>query len=162
MPLSVGATLPEADLIRIGEDGPETVSVSSLTKGKKVALFAVPGAYTPTCHSAHLPSFMRVFDRLKEKGVDDVICVAVNDPFVMRAWGEETGATRAGIHMLSDASSQFAEGMGMAFDAPPAGLIKRSQRYALYADDGVIKVLNAEESPGECDVSGGEALLDQI
>ncbi|MFQ6547143.1 peroxiredoxin [Aestuariibius sp. 2305UL40-4] len=162
MTISVGDTLPDADLIRIGSDGPEAVSVKSLTDGRKTVIFAVPGAFTPTCHSAHVPSFMRVFDQLKEKGVEDVICVSVNDPFVMAAWGDSTGAARAGIHMLSDAQSAFTQAIGMDFDAPPAGLIRRSKRYAMLVNDGVVRLLNVEENPGECEISAGETLLSQL
>ncbi|WP_425092861.1 peroxiredoxin [Tropicimonas sp. S265A] len=160
--MQVGDKLPEADLIKLGSDGPEAVSVSSLTAGRKVILFAVPGAYTPTCDSAHVPSFMRTQDAFAAKGVDEIVCVSVNDPFVMKAWGESTGAAAAGITMLGDPGSAFTKAMGMDFDAPPAGLHGRSKRYALYAEDGVVKVLHAEENPGVCEVSGGEAMLDAI
>lgn len=162
MTISVGDKLPEANLIRLGASGPEEVSITSLTKGRKVVIFAVPGAFTPTCHSAHLPSFMKTKEAFTEKGVDEVICIAVNDPFVMKAWGEATGADGAGITLLSDGTSAFTAAMGMAFDAPPAGLMARSKRYALLADDGVVKVLHLEESPGTCEISGGEALLAAI
>lgn len=162
MTISVGATLPEGTLIRLGEGGPESVSVSSLTKGRKVVIFAVPGAYTPTCHSAHVPSFIRTKDKFGAKGVDEIICISVNDPFVMKAWGESTGATAAGITMLSDAEGAFTKAIGLDFTAPPVGLIGRSKRYALYAEDGVVKTLHLEESPGQCEISGGEALLAAI
>lgn len=162
MAISTGDTLPDVNLIRLGAEGPEEVSLSSLTKGRKVVIFAVPGAYTPTCHSAHVPSFIRTKDQFDAKGVDEIICVSVNDPFVMKAWGEATGATEAGVSMFSDAASVYTKAIGMDFDAPPAGLIARSKRYALYAEDGVVKVLQAEESPGTCEVSGGEALLDSL
>lgn len=162
MTISVGDKLPEANLIRLGASGPEEVSITSLTKGRKVVIFAVPGAFTPTCHSAHLPSFMKTKEAFTEKGVDEVICIAVNDPFVMKAWGEATGAADAGITLLSDGTSAFTGAMGMAFDAPPAGLMARSKRYALLAEDGVVKVLHLEESPGTCEISGGEALLAAI
>lgn len=159
MPISTGEKLPEVTLTKMGAEGPEPVSLQSLTKGRKVVIFAVPGAYTPTCHSAHVPSFIRVKDDLAAKGVDEVICVSVNDPFVMGAWGAATGADKAGITMLSDAESALTEALGMRFDAPPVGLIARSKRYALAAEDGVVTVLHAEENPGVCEVSGGEAML---
>jgi cytochrome c peroxidase len=136
--------------------------VSSLTKGRKVVVFAVPGAFTPTCHSAHVPSFVRTKDAFAAKGVDEIICVSVNDPFVMQAWGTATGAAEAGITMLGDPGSSFTKAMGMDFDAPPVGLHARSKRYALYAEDGVIKVLHAEENPGVCETSGGEAMLEAL
>ena len=159
MAISVGDKLPEATLMRLGDDGPEAVDVSDLTAGKKVVIFAVPGAFTPTCHSAHVPSFMRTRDGFMDKGVSDILCVSVNDPFVMKAWGEATGAAGAGIHMLSDAASGFTKSIGMDFDAPPAGLMARSKRYAMLVDDGEVALLHVEESPGVCETSAGEALL---
>src|SRR5690554_6568410 len=162
MTISTGARLPDATLVKIGDKGPEGVALSERLKGRKVALFAVPGAFTPTCHSAHMPSFIRTKDDFAAKGVDEIICVSVNDPFVMKAWGEATGATAAGITMLSDAASEFTKAIGMAFDAPPAGLIARSRRYAMLVEDGMVTVLHAEEAPGTCEISGGEALLAAI
>jgi cytochrome c peroxidase len=162
MTIAVGDRLPDATLIRLGANGPEQVSVADLTKGRKVVIFAVPGAYTPTCHSAHVPSFVRTKAAFDAKGVDAIVCVAVNDPFVMKAWGEATGATAAGLHLLSDAESAFTTAIGMDFSAPAVGLMARSKRYALYAEDGVVKVFHAEESPGVCEVSGGEAMLAAI
>jgi cytochrome c peroxidase len=162
MAISKGDSLPDANLLRLGADGPEQVSLAELTKGRKVVLFAVPGAYTPTCHSAHVPSFTRNADALKSKGVDEIICVSVNDPFVMKAWGEATGADAAGLTLLGDADGSFTKAIGMNFDAPPAGLFGRSQRYALMAEDGVVKVLHLEESPGVCEISGGEAMVAAI
>ena len=159
MTLSVGDKLPNATLLQMGDEGPETVELSSLTDGRNVVIFALPGAYTGTCTTAHVPSFMRTKPEFDKKGVDEVICISVNDPFVMQAWGESTGATAAGITMLGDAEGAFTKAMGMAITAPPAGLIDRSRRYALYAENGVVKVLNAEENPGVCETSGGEALL---
>ena len=162
MTISAGDTLPEATLIRLGESGPETVSIGELTKGRKVVIFAVPGAYTPTCSSAHVPSFIRTKAQFDAKGVDEIVCVSVNDPFVMKAWGEATGATSAGITVLADADSSFTKAMGLDFTAPPVGLFARSKRYALFADNGVVKTLHEEESPGTCEISGGESLLASI
>ena len=162
MTISTGDRLPDATFVRLGANGPEEVSVETLTKGRKVVIFAVPGAFTPTCHSAHVPSFIRTKEALAAKGVEDVICVSVNDPFVMKAWGEATGATEAGISMLADGTGAFTAAMGLSFDAPPVGLMGRSKRYALMAEDGVVKVLHLEESPGVCEVSGGEALLAEL
>ncbi|WP_170440352.1 peroxiredoxin [Ruegeria arenilitoris] len=160
--ISTGDTLPEATLIQMGADGPEEVRVSSKVKGRKVVIFAVPGAFTPTCHSAHVPSFMRTKDQFAAKGVDEIICVSVNDPFVMKAWGEATGATAAGLTMLADPASEFTNAIGMDFDAPPAGLIARSKRYAMLVEDGKVVALNLEESPGACEISAGEGLLEVI
>lgn len=162
MTISEGQKLPGATLVRLGENGPEQVHLAEKLKGRKVILFAVPGAFTPTCHSAHVPSFVRNAGKFAAKGVDEIICVAVNDPFVLKAWGEATGATAAGIAMLSDAEGAFTKAIGMDFSAPPAGLIDRSSRYAMLVDDGTVKVLHKELAPGQCEVSGGEAMLEAI
>ena len=114
MTISQGDQLPDATLVQMGAEGPAPVSMAEKTKGRKVVIFAVPGAYTPTCHSAHVPSFIRTKDQFDAKGVDEVICVSVNDPFVMQAWGEATGATAAGITMLGDADSTFTKALGMS------------------------------------------------
>ncbi|MEO0669380.1 MAG: peroxiredoxin [Pseudomonadota bacterium] len=159
MAISQGDTLPDATLVEMGADGPAQVALSSRTKGRKVVIFAVPGAFTGTCTTAHVPSFVRTKDQFDAKGVDEVICLSVNDPFVMSAWGESTGATAAGITMLGDADSSFTKAIGMDFDAPPVGLMGRSKRYAMLVDDGTVSILQEEENPGVCDVSGGEALL---
>ncbi|MGB1234226.1 MAG: peroxiredoxin [Planktomarina sp.] len=162
MAISKGDTLPEATLSRLGADGPEQVQLRSLTTDRKVAIFAVPGAFTPTCSSAHVPSFIRTKDQFMAKGVDEIICVSVNDVFVMQAWGEATGATAAGLTLLADGDSSFTKALGMEFTAPPVGLMSRSKRYAMLVDNGVITALNEESNPGECDISGGEALLDAV
>ncbi|APG46021.1 peroxiredoxin [Phaeobacter porticola] len=160
--ISVGEALPEATLTRMGAEGPEQVSMAELTKGRTVAIFAVPGAFTPTCHSAHVPSFIRNKDALAAKGVDEILCIAGNDPFVMQAWSEATGAGAAGITMLSDAECGFTDAIGMRLDAPAAGLIGRSLRYAMLARDGKVEVMNAEDNPGQCELSAGEALLEAM
>lgn len=162
MSIAVGEKLPEAALVEIGAEGPAPVSVGDLTSGRKVAMFAVPGAYTPTCHMKHVPSFIENADALRAKGVDDIVCVSVNDPFVMKAWGEATGATAAGIRMLADPESAFTKALGLDFTAPPVGLIDRSQRYSMFVEDGVVKVLNVEGSPGDAEASTGGAMLEQI
>ena len=162
MTISQGDKLPEASLLRLGEKGPEAVSTSALTAGRKVVIFAVPGAYTPTCSVNHVPSFIRTKAGYDAKGVDEIICVAVNDPFVMKAWGEATGATAAGISMLSDGSGAFTKALGLDFDAAGAGLLGRSKRYAMYVVDGTVEKLHLEASPGACEISGGEALLAEL
>ena len=162
MAISVGDKLPEATLMTLGAEGPAAVSLSEKTAGRKVVIFGLPGAYTGTCSTAHVPSFMRTKDQFAAKGVDEVICVSVNDPFVMGAWGDATGATAAGITMLGDPQSEMTKAIGLDFDAPPVGLIGRSKRYAMLVDDGEVKVLHLEENPGVCEISGGEALLDAI
>lgn len=161
MTISQGDRLPEATLIRFGAKGPEDVSLQDLTRGRKIVVFAVPGAFTPTCHSAHVPSFIRTKAQFDAKGVDEIVCISVNDPFVMNAWGEATGATAAGISMLADPGG-FTKALGLSFDAPARGLIGRSKRYAMYVVDGRVEVLHLEEAPGTCEVSGGEAMLAAI
>lgn len=162
MPIAISDSLPDATLLRMGAEGPEEVRFSDLTAGKKVALFGLPGAFTGTCTSAHVPSFIRNMDGFRAKGVDHVICVSVNDPFVMKAWADQTGAAEAGIEMLADPAAELTRAMDMAFTAPPVGFYDRCQRFALYAEDGVVKQMNPEGSPGECDLSSGETLLEQI
>jgi peroxiredoxin len=159
MTISKGYKLPEATLIQIGEKGPEAVSLADKLAGRKVVIFAVPGAFTPTCDSAHVPSFIRTKDALAGKGVDEIICVSVNDPWVMKAWGETTGATAAGITMLADPESTFTTAIGMRFDAPATGLIARSIRYALMAEDGVVDTFHVEEARGVCEATAGESML---
>ncbi len=162
MTISVGDKLPDAMLVTMGEEGPESVSISTLTDGRTVVLFAVPGAYTGVCTTAHVPSFIRSKDTFMERGVEEIICISVNDPFVLANWGESTGATEAGISMYGDAAGEFTKSIGMDFSAPPAGLINRSKRYAMLVMDGEVKVLNVEDSPGECGISAGEGLLDDM
>ena len=158
MSISTGDRIPEATLMRMGDDGPEEVKLSDRLAGRKVVIFAVPGAFTPTCDQAHVPSFIRNADALAAKGVDEIICVSANDPFVMGAWSASTGAAEAGITMLGDPESAFTKAIGMDFSAPPAGLIARSKRYAMVVDDGTVTLLHEEENPGVCDTSAGEAV----
>jgi len=162
MALSVGDRLPEASFLVIGADGPQEVALGPLLAGRKVVIFGLPGAFTRTCSAAHLPGFIASRAALAEKGIAEVICIAVNDPFVMQAWGETTGATAAGITMLADAGAGFTKAIGMDFTAPPAGFYDRSMRYALMAEDGVVKLLNIEVKRGVCELSSGETMLDQL
>lgn len=162
MTIAQGDTLPDATLLMMGSDGPAEVALSDKTKGKKVVIFGLPGAYTGTCTTAHVPSFIRTKDQFADKGVDEIICISVNDPFVMGAWGDSTGATEAGIAMMGDAGGAFTKAIGMDFTAPPVGLFGRSKRYAMVVDDGVVTALGEEANPGECDISAGEALLDKV
>lgn len=162
MPIQPGDKLPDATFLQLGSDGPQELRLSDLTKGNKVVIFGLPGAYTGTCSTAHVPSFIRTIDDFRAKGVAHVICVSVNDPFVMAAWAKDTGADEAGITMLADAEGRFARAIDMAFTAEPVGLINRSLRYAMVADDGIVSILQAEENPGLCDTSGGEALLSAL
>lgn len=158
MSISLGARLPDATLSRLGPNGPETVSVADLTRGRKVVIFAVPGAFTPTCHSAHMPGFVRLRDAFLAKGVDEVVCLAVNDIHVLKHWADATGAAAAGVSVLSDGTGAFTRAIDMAFDVPAIGLMGRSKRYALMADDGVVRVWHPETTRG-CEVSGADAML---
>lgn len=161
MTITVGSQLPEALLLQMGTSGPEGVSLVAKLKGRKVVLFGLPGAFTGTCTTAHVPSFIRNMEKLTAKGVDEVICVSVNDPFVMQAWGASTGAAAAGITLLGDGDASFTKAIGLAFTVPAIGFHDRSKRYALYAEDGVVKVFHPEVSSG-CEISGGEAMLAAI
>ncbi|PZX18868.1 peroxiredoxin [Palleronia aestuarii] len=159
MSISEGDALPDATLVRIGAEGPESVSLAAILGSGKAVIFGVPGAFTGTCTTAHVPSFIRTKDGFSEKGVEKIVCVAVNDPFVVKAWSEQTGAGDAGIEMLGDPGAEFTKAIGMNFTAPPVGFYDRSRRYAMVVEDGRVVALHAEESPGVCETSGGEALL---
>ncbi|MBY6090688.1 peroxiredoxin [Maritimibacter alkaliphilus] len=159
MTISQGDTLPGATLIAPTAEGPAPVALADKLAGRKVVIFGLPGAYTGVCSTAHVPSFIAAMDDLKAKGVDEVICVSVNDPFVMGAWSKDTGAGEAGITMLCDPESAFTTAIGLDFSAPPAGLINRSKRYAMAVEDGKVTVLHLEESPGTCDISGGKSMV---
>jgi peroxiredoxin len=161
MTLTIGDSLPDATLCYWGEDGPATVQLSEKLAGRKVVLFALPGAFTGTCSTSHLPSFMRTAEAFKAKGVEEIICLSVNDPFVLGAWAEQTGATAAGITLLGDADGSLTKAIGMDFTAPPIGLIGRSNRYAALIEDGKITAISIDE-PGVCDISTGERFLDAI
>lgn len=161
MGISVGEPLPEAKLLLMTDEGPQIVSLGEKLKGRNVVIFAVPGAFSTTCHVAHMPSFIRTKDAFAAKGVDEIICVAVNDPFVMKMWAEATGADKAGITCLSDADGAYAKALGQDFDAEVVGFYGRSKRYAMYVEDGVVKVFHPETTRG-CEISSGEALLAEI
>ena len=159
MPISKGDTLPNATLALPGETPPKTVDVTEWTKGRKVAIFGMPGAFTGTCSGAHMPSVIETKDALIAKGVDEIAVLVVNDPFVTDAWAKETGAEAAGITLLCDLDGAFSKAIGMDLTVPPLGFFDRSKRYAMVAEDGVVTVLNEEESPGSIEASGGTALL---
>ena len=162
MTISVGDELPGGNVLQMGANGPEPVDMAAKLKGRNVVIFGLPGAFTGTCTTAHVPSFIRTADKFAAKGVDEIICLAVNDPYVMKAWSDSTGASAVGITMLGDAESTFTTAIGMDFTAAPAGFLNRSKRYALYAEDGVVKVFHPETGSGTCEISGGEALLAAI
>lgn len=162
MPIREGDTLPDATLVSLGAEGPEQVAITDKLAGRKVVIFGLPGAYTNTCTSAHMPSFIRTADRIRDRGVAEIICVAVNDPFVMGAWAKDTGADAAGITMLADARAELTRGIDMAFTAPPVGFFDRSKRYAMVVDDGRVMTLHVDENPGTCDTTAGEAILETL
>lgn len=160
MSISTGDDFPQGKLLRVGESGPEAVETSDLAKGR-VAIFGLPGAFTGTCTNAHMPSFIRTADQFRAKGVDRIICLTVNDPFVCDAWAKSTGAPDAGIEVLADADGSVTKALGLNFDAPPAGLYGRCKRFAAMLKDGKLEVIDVEDSPGQCSVSAGEALLEK-
>ncbi|MFG1418197.1 peroxiredoxin [Xanthobacter sp. V0B-10] len=158
MSISVGDRLPPATFRVMTADGPVQKTTDDVFKGKRVVLFAVPGAFTPTCHRNHLPGYVANADAIKAKGVDAIAVVAVNDPFVMGAWENASGAAGK-VLFLSDADASFATALGLSFDASAAGLGVRSRRYAMVVEDGVVKTLQVEDSPGKAELSTAEALL---
>lgn len=160
MTITVGENLPEGQLLRVGEAGPESMPTAELKQGR-VALFGLPGAFTGTCTNAHMPSFIRSAEAFRQKGIDRIICLTVNDPFVTKAWAEATGAGNAGIEVLADADGSLTKALGLDFDAPPAGLFGRCKRFAALLRDGVVEVIDVEDSPGMCSVSAGESLLEK-
>ena len=160
MSISVGDKIPAVKLKTMTGDGMAEVDTSEYFKGKKVVMFAVPGAFTPTCSAKHLPGFVGKADEFKAKGVDEVACVAVNDAFVMDAWGKSQ-STDGKITMLADGNGEFAKAMGLEMDGSGFGLGTRSQRYALVADDGVVTAL-AVEAPGAFEVSSAESVLSKL
>ena len=159
MTIQVGDRLPDVPLAIAGSDGPQPTTSSEYFKGKKVALFAVPGAFTPTCSARHLPSFVEKASDLKAKGIDEIACISVNDPFVMSAWNDRDGSPD--ITMLADGNGAFADAIGLVMDGSKFGMGKRSQRYSMIVDDGVVEQLNVE-GPGEYRASSAEYMLDQL
>lgn len=160
MTIKVGDKLPSVTFVKATENGPDAVQSDAFFAGRKVALFAVPGAFTPTCSAKHLPGFLDKIEALKAKGVDEVACTAVNDPFVMGAWAKQAGA-EGKVTMLSDGNGAFAKAIGLEFDGSKFSMGTRSQRYSMIVDDGVVKELNVEQ-PGEFRVSSAEYMLDQL
>ncbi|WP_440979714.1 peroxiredoxin [Sphingomonas pseudosanguinis] len=159
MTIKVGDRLPATTLVKVTPDGPEQVSTTDYFAGRRVALFAVPGAFTPTCSAQHLPGFVAQADALKAKGVDEIACTSVNDAFVMKAWGQTSGS--AGVTMLADGNADFAKAVGLTMDGSKFGMGTRSQRYTMLVNDGVVEQLFVE-APGEFKVSSAEHLLSEI
>jgi peroxiredoxin len=167
MTIQIGDRLPESTLSEFIETetegcslGPNTFNVSDLVKGKTIAIFGLPGAYTPTCSAQHLPGYIQQADQLKAKGVDEIWCVSVNDAFVMGAWGRDQKATGI-VRMMADGSGTFTKALGLELDLSAKGLGIRSQRYSMLVEDGVVKQLNLENGGGFA-VSSAEKMLEQI
>jgi glutaredoxin/glutathione-dependent peroxiredoxin len=161
MTIAIGDRLPDATFRVLGSDGIQSMTTRDVFDGKKVVLFAVPGAFTPTCHLKHLPGFIERADEFKKLGVDTVACVSVNDPFVLAAWEEKSGG-KGKVLFLSDGNAEFTKKVGMDFDGSGIGLGTRSKRYAALVEDGVVKILNVEESPGVAAESTAEKILDDL
>ncbi len=159
MTISVGDKLPDVTLVKATAEGPEQVQASEYFAGKKVALFSVPGAFTPTCSAKHLPGFVEKAEELKAKGVDEIVGTAVNDAFVMGAWNSAAGSDD--ITMLADGNGDFADGVGLTMDGSGFGMGKRGQRFSMVVNDGVVEQLNVE-APGDFKVSSAEHMLDQL
>lgn len=167
MTVSVGDHVPECTLYEYFNEesdgcsvGPNAFKMSELVKGKRIALFALPGAYTPTCSAKHLPGYVEKAEALKEK-VDEIWCVSVNDAFVMGAWGRENNATGS-VRMMADGAAEFTKAVGMDLDLTKRGLGVRSRRYSMLLDDGIIKTINLEDAPGGMEVSDADTMLDQV
>ncbi|MDQ3494837.1 MAG: peroxiredoxin [Pseudomonadota bacterium] len=158
MPIQPGDRIPEAILKHV-DDGIQTVDTPALFEGRKMVLFAVPGAFTPTCSEKHLPGFVQHFDDFRARGIE-VACMAVNDPFVMEAWGKDQHVPK-GLWMLSDGNGDFSRALGLEMDASGYGMGTRCKRFALYAEDGVVRQLHVE-APGEFRVSSAEHVLSQL
>jgi peroxiredoxin len=161
MTIKVGDKIPHATLRQVTPDGAVPVTTDDFFAGRKVVLFGLPGAFTPTCHKNHLPGFITEEKAFKDKGVVEIAMTSVNDHYVLDAWAKATGAT-GHVTFLADGNAEFAKSLGLEFDAAMGGLGVRSKRYSMLVDDGVVKALNVEESPGKADLSGAQHLLGQI
>jgi peroxiredoxin len=160
MTIKVGDRIPSASFTVMTAEGPKPKTTDDIFKGKKVVLFAVPGAFTPTCSKAHLPGFVAQADAIKAKGIDTIAVTGVNDVFVMDAWKKASNADK--IEFLADGSANFAKAIGLSMDLGERGLGTRSQRYSMLVEDGVVKKLNVEEGPGKAEASGADNLLKQL
>jgi len=167
MTIKVGDKLPDGQLSEFIEEetagcslGPNTFKVSDLAKGKKIVVFGLPGAYTPTCSAKHVPSYLQHYDELKARGVDEIWCISVNDAFVMGAWGRDQHATGK-VRMMADGAADYTKKLGLEVDLSARGMGIRCQRFSMFVDDGVVKSLNIE-GPGKFEVSGAETMLKQV
>ncbi len=159
MTIKTGDRIPDAKLVKAGAEGPEQISAADFFKGRRVAVFAVPGAFTPTCSARHLPGFIERAAELKEKGIDEIACTSVNDAFVMGAWGKANNADA--VTMLADGNAEFAKAAGLEMDGSAYGMGTRSQRYAMVVNDGVVEQIHVEQ-PGEFSVSSADHLLEKL
>jgi len=159
MTISIGNNIPSTVMNQMTSDGPAELSSDELFSGKKVVLFALPGAFTPTCSASHLPGFVANADKIKAKGADDIVCLSVNDAWVMDAWRKDHNADE--IHMVADGSANFTQAVGLEVDLTARGMGVRSQRYAMIVEDGVVTALNVEE-PGKFEKSSAEAMLELL
>lgn len=160
--IAVADRVPEGDIYVMTEAGVKMQPMAPKLAGRKVVLFGLPGAFTGTCTSAHLPSFMRTAPGFASKGVEAIYCLSVNDAFVMDAWARATGADAAGVEMIADSTGALTRAMGLDFDGAPVGLLGRCQRFSALIEDGVVTQLNLEVQRGVCELSAGETLLEQI
>jgi peroxiredoxin len=161
MAIQVGERVPNVTVAHMTEDGPENLSTDEIFAGKKVVLFALPGAYTPTCSAKHVPGFLQHADAIQARGVDTIACLSVNDAFVMGAWGKDQGVGDK-VLMLADGSGEFTRAVGMELDLTGRGLGVRSHRYAMVVDDGVVASLKLEENPSQLGVSSAESILAEL
>lgn len=159
MTIKAGDRIPETTLVKAGAEGPEQVSSADYFAGRRVALFAVPGAFTPTCSARHLPGFVERAEELKAKGIDEIACTSVNDAFVLGAWSKASDA--GGVTMLADGNGEFARAAGLEMDGSAYGMGTRSQRYAMIVNDGVVEQIHVEQ-PGEFKVSSADHLIEQL
>jgi peroxiredoxin len=159
--IQVGERIPEVTLTRMTDQGPQRIKTSELFAGKRVVVFGLPGAFTPTCSNRHLPGYVEKADELRQKGVDQIVCLSVNDAFVMDAWGKSQQVGDR-VMMLADGAADFTRAIGMEIDMSGYGMGVRSKRYSMLVEDGVVKQINLEENPGEAKQSGAETMLAQI
>jgi len=160
MPITVGDRLPETTFLTMTEEGPQPVKSTDYFAGRTVALFSVPGAFTPTCSARHLPGYVEQADALRAKGIDEIACTAVNDAFVMGAWGKSAG-TEGKVKMLADGNGEFVKAIGLEMDGSAVGLGQRGQRFSMIVKDGIVKELNVE-APREFNVSSADHMLSQL
>jgi peroxiredoxin len=160
MSISVGDRIPQTNFVKATAEGPQPVDSESFFAGRRVALFSVPGAFTPTCSARHLPGFVEKADQLKAKGIDEIACTAVNDAFVMSAWSQ-SGEADGKVTMLADGNGEFARAVGLEMDGSKFGMGRRGQRFSMVVNDGVVEQLNVEE-PGAFNVSSADYMLDRL